>query len=435
MTTTTATTEIVTSRSAYVAYLRCPRLRYWLYEAENGTGTRGWDRQAQAIPLSTGIWCHAVAQGLLLAARQNALGAVLSVRYIRDAVDPQPVPQDAATVILGAKEAYLAEVADRGLELGAEGDTAQSWIAQEQAALLEAFGWAFQRVVLPRLLETYELIDVEREERTLLAGDVTLASRCDAVLRRREDGKLFVWNLKTGGRVKEQAWQAQWLYDTQVTTETLAVERRLGEKVWGVLIEGFDTGARVDCYSDTLKEVREGTRREGVPIVRCQRSRLLYGYKCEDVPGRPTLYDWEGTTRKGWGRFAVYDEKFAQAIGLVVGETRVATGMSPVEYWVNWLPVEVVAAQFVPLEPILTNDRTIAAKTEQIVATEHVIHGLRRELEKGFDTLDSAFPQNNGYECLRCGAKDLCWLEGAAADPAGAGYVPRKDHHETGEAE
>lgn len=419
---TTATTEIVTSRSAYVAYLRCPRLRYWQYEAENGTGTRGWDRQAQAIPLSTGIWCHVVAQGLLLAARQNALGGVLSLPVGQYGLQAVPVPTDAPTVIQGAKEGYLADVAKRGLELGAEGATEQSWVAQEQAALLEAFGWAFQRVVLPRLLETYELVDIEREERTLLAGDVTLASRCDAVLRRREDGKLFVRNLKTGGRVKEQAWQAQWLYDTQVTTETLAVERRLGEKVWGVLIEGFDTGARVDCYSDTLKEVRDGTRREGVPVVRCQRSRLLYGYKCEDVPGKPTLYDWEGTTRKGWGRFAVASESFN-------GDS----AFSPIEYWVNWLPVEVVAAQFVPLEPILTNDRTIEAKVEQIVQTERHIRDMREVLET--DGLDACFSQNNGRECLHCSAKDLCWLEGAAADPAGAGYVPRKDHHETGEAE
>src|SRR5262249_20346337 len=154
-----------------------------------------------------------------------------------------------------------------------------SFAIEEQAALIEAFGWAYVRSRLPRLLDEYEPVAIEHEELTLLSGDVALAGGGDGLVRRRRAGYLFLFKLQTSSAPGSKQWADQWLTDQQLMTETLAVERRLGERVWGVLIDGFNKGRRVECYADTLKEIRDGGERrdsEGnfIPHVYCQQSRL-----------------------------------------------------------------------------------------------------------------------------------------------------------------
>lgn len=460
--------QIITSNSAYGTFMTCPRKRWWAYEAPSGPSyagvtdqnsaekelalvmhpeTRGWERQRLSLPLSTGGWSHKIAQGLLLLQVISAswqigsdglvarLAASLS-DWCKDLeLEGQKVPTNAPEAIMACVEGYKAEVRQRGLDLGLtmDGQLPEERFVErtiaEQSALLEAFGWAYQRVRVPRLLEEYEIIGIEQEEFTLLSGDVGLQSRCDAVLRRRADQRLFIYNLKTSGN-PDKRWHDQFEVDSQLMTETLAVERRLGERVYGVVIDGFDKGVRVEMDFQTLKE----RPKDGSEKWYGQRSRLIYGYKCEDIPGRPTLYDYEGTTRKGWGKFAVWEEEFPFAH---VGEMK--NYLSPVQYWVNWLPIEQVEAAFITLPAIMRSDRAVESAVRQIVSVEKDIRERRDRIEL-FEIsqalLDEEFPQNfrSCVYATRCQYFGLCH-EGGADDPASNGFVPRKSNHPSLELE
>jgi len=418
---------ILTSNSAYGTWHSCNRRRYWAYEAPNGTETRGWERQRMSLPLSTGGWCHRLVQGFftLEIRRQAAPDAFIGVPLWDWVPEGQLHPTDASGVISAAVAGYCGEARERGLDLGLQMDGSlpeEKFVERtirEQAALLEAFGWAFLRVRLPRLLEEYELLDVEREEYTLLSGDVGLQSRCDAVLRRRSDQRLFIYNLKTSGN-PDKRWKDSFEVDAQLMTETLAVERRLGERFYGVIIDGFDKGVRVEMDYATLKERPKAEAEKWFG----QRSRLIYGYKCEDIPGRPTLYDYEGTTRKGWGKFAVWEEAFDQPQ---------AEGISPVAYWVNWLPQEQVEAAFVTLPPIMRSDRAVESAVRQMVSQEKWIRQARLTVEESPEPqilLDTQFPQNF-RSCVypsRCAFYELCHGN-AADDPVSNGFQPRTANH------
>lgn len=377
--------EIITTRSKYVSWLQCQRKRYWEYEAPNSGGTRGWERKALALPLATGRHMHKIIEGLLSGQGEQA-----------------------DEVIRAEVLSYLAEAEARGIDSEVTDD--QLFVMQEQAALLEALGWAYARVRLPRILEAYEVVDVEREEFTLLSGDVGLQSRCDAILRRRSDGYLFIYNPKTVSSV-DHRWRAQWEVDTQIMTETLAVERRLGEKVWGVLIDGIIKGSRVDVTAD-FKECRG----EAAVAHRINRTRLLWGYRCDaNPPLQPKpLFDWEGTTRKGWRKFPVWQANDLPGEG------------SPVRRWLSFLPVEVLEQSFLTMEPVMRDDEAMESAVRQIVSAERQIAGAI-----DFHMLDEHFPQNT-HACnypLRCPMYDLCWLKGAAADPEAVGYQPRVSNH------
>jgi hypothetical protein len=445
---------ILTSNSAYGTFMTCPRKRYWAYEApsDSTSAMGGWERKSMSLPLSTGGWSHKIAQGLFLLQAIPAgwkvgsdgpvarLVASLS-RWCSDlGLEGQKVPTNAPETIMACVEGYRVEVRQRGLDLGLSMDGSlpeEKFVERtiaEQSALLEAFGWAFLRVRLPRLLEEYELLDVEREEYTLLSGDVGLQSRCDAVLRRRSDARLFIYNLKTSGN-PDKRWKDQFEVDAQLMTETLAVGRRLGERVYGVIIDGFDKGVRVELDFTTLKE----RPKDGSEKWYGQRSRLIYGYKCEDIPGRPTLYDYEGTTRKGWGKFAVWEEEFPFAQG------EMKNYLSPVQYWVNWLPIEQVEAAFITLPPIRRSDRAVESAVRQIVATEQKIRTNRVALEAWPTTeyetgvhssIDEHFPQNfkSCVYASRCQFYEFCHGD-AAQDPASHGFQPRKSNHPALESE
>ena len=366
-----------------------------MYEAANSTATAGWERRKLAIPLVTGIYVH---QGL-----EQALKGV-----------------DAASAAAGAKGAYLAEVLARGL--AAEDGTDEQAVMDEQAAHVEALVLAWCRVRLPKWREEFEVVEVEVEDRVPLSEDVTLASRADAIVRRKADHRMFVVNFKTVAQADER-WLRAWEVDMQLMTELLAAERRHGHEFGGVIIEGLIKGRRMPekDAAGTVTAYRDSTP-------------LLYGYKCDaDPPLVPLQYSHEYTRRKGWYRFPVWREhQLSPAIG------RGSPEMTPLAYWIDWLPEEVVEAQFCIVPPIMRDEQRIGSKVTQICAIEQSVQ-TGNEMLKIMETdeerercLDSYFVQNN-HSCVypsRCAMWDACYTNGVSQDMAGSGlYVARTDHH------
>lgn len=262
-------------------------------------------------------------------------------------------------------------------------------------------------------------MSVEEEDRVALADDVVLAVRADAIVRRRADRRMFVVNFKTAGTCDER-WMRQWETDMQLMTELLAAEARYGEAFGGVIIEGLVKGQRV-AVDQWLKEVRGEDSKDKVHSY-IDRSRLLYGYKFDgDPPLQPKQYDWAGTTRKGWKKFATWKEDFPQPN---------ASPYSALQYWINWLPEEVVEQQFAIVPPILRDASRIESCVRQIVSIEKQIEVGNAAVVADPTMIDEFFFQN-GHSCNypgRCAMYDMCWSPGISDDPTSL-YQPRIDHH------
>lgn len=376
--------DIVTSRSAYVTGMACRRKRYLMYEAPNDTSTRGWQRRRLDLPPTVGIYTHL------------GVSALFNGSTIEEAV-------------AFACSKFLDEAKSRGIEEANAADDLM-FLLHEQQAMIEGLLRAWNRVRLPRLLDEYEVLDVEREEFTWLSEDaprVGLESRCDAILRRKSDSRIFIYNPKTVSNA-DSRWHRQWDVDIQLMTETLAVTKRMGERVAGVLIEGFLKGARLEEKS--------------LPITRRQNSPLIYGFRLPGSPPiRTTLYDHSYHRGGGWARFPVWEETFA----LGHGEPSLA-------YWVNWLPQEVVEEQFAVIPPIMCNDEAIESAVRQMVAEERRVRKGRELADGGtsVDALDIAYPQNT-HECTypsTCPMYAIC--HDNIGDIASSGlYSPRVPHH------
>lgn len=383
---------ITTSRSAIATYQACPRRAYWTYHAPNDTATPGWERRKLNIPYSTGIYTH---EGLHQGFLTNDW--VKAGEY--------------------AKKRYLEAVEGRGLAI--EEGTDEAAVVDEQAHHAQALVLGFGRVRAPRILAEHEVLELEIENPVPLSDDVMLNTRADMITLRKADHRKFVWNFKTVATADDR-WLRSWEVDMQLMTELLAAERRHGHEFGGVIIEGLIKGRRI-------------SEKDSVGTVTGYRdsSPLLYGYK---VDANPPLtfqeYAYEYTRRKGWYRFPTWKETFA-SIG--------SHGISALDYWINWLPEEVVEAQFVSVPPIMRDADRIHHKITQIVHIEdHIRCGLnvmadtaRQNIETD-DLLDAWFPQNES-EChwpSRCPCYDLCYTHGVTEDPAGSGlYQARTDHH------
>src|SRR5258708_5077938 len=192
--------------------------------------------------------------------------------------------------------------------------------------------------------------------------------------------------------IADERWLRGWEVDMQLMTELLAAERRHGGTFGGVIIEGLIKGRRMP-EKNSVGDVTG--YRDTTP--------LLYGYKCDaDPPLVRQEYAYEYTRRKGWYRFPVWKESFPivasrmPAGQYAVGQTFDITLMSSLEYWINWLPEEVVEAQFTIVPPIMRDEARIESKVRQIVAIERdICTGTEACEDTGaIETLDNGVPQN-----------------------------------------
>jgi hypothetical protein len=406
---------ILTSNSAYGTFMTCPRKRYWAYEApsDSTSETRGWERKSMSLPLSTGGWCHRVAQGLLIIAFRGVLGHLWAEVLgegqdeARNALNRQRGASagcSTADWIQACASGYQREAHERGLDLGLQMDGSlpeEKFVGRtiaEQSALLEAFGWDFLRIRIANIISEYHLLDV-RQKPVLLSADVGWDSEYDALLERKSDGKRFGYRIEISGN-PDRRWRQGREID-----HTLLVDG-----VDGVLIDGFDMGERVKLDPETLRECREHVQPwEG------QRNCLVYGYKHESY-GRAE-YSSKNITQKGWGKFAVWEEQFTTSDPHKLYDALT----SPIAYWVNWLPIEQVEEMLTSFT-VLRNDKAVESIRNQIIAVERNIRDTRDYID-----LDEFFPQN-----LRACIYDKCQFfamchGNAASDPQKHGFIARRE--------
>jgi hypothetical protein len=124
---------------------------------------------------------------------------------------------------------YWPQVKSIGLSLEPEEDA--SYVYYEQAALVEALVRAYAIFVLPQVLDRFQVVDVEREERadfSIPGFTLHFLARVDGILLDKSTGEIFILSLKTakewGKREDDSA-----RHDMQGLSETRVVEQRLAK--------------------------------------------------------------------------------------------------------------------------------------------------------------------------------------------------------------
>jgi hypothetical protein len=168
----------------------------------NGTGI---ELVKVAVPLVTGVSLHRGLAAHLLGSDEEAAVAIATSDY----------------------ETY---VVGRGFEI--DQLEAESFVFQEQRALVEALVRLGVRRVIPRLKEIYDVLEVERLDKRLLYEDdtvsITWRSVTDALLRKKDDGDLYLLSWKSCAEVPTDS-DAR--IDMQGVSEAWAIQERL-EQLW-----------------------------------------------------------------------------------------------------------------------------------------------------------------------------------------------------------
>lgn len=434
---------ILTDRSRTIAYQRCPRKRYWTYEYAG----RGVQRLRMSIPLTVGIHFHSAVAHLLKWAKFIAENNSKSENQI--------APREfVRAIIQSEKKSYFASIRSRGFEVGDDED--EFFVAHEQAALIEGLVWAYWHRGLPKLLEEFQILEVEQEDVLRLAllrmdgnkglfpltsteemsyrestaegevscfgdtvGPLVWQSRADALIKDRESEDLYVLSFKTAG-----AWEARKdhsnKHDMQGVSESVSIEDRLNIKV---------TDGGKDFLIDGVKMefILKGERRKPFEEAegKIQYSPLIRPWKLRDdglgVVDLDNEYKWKWEWKDEEGRKRRLSPKKYSPIDVW------REGEIGVEAWVDMLASgevqpeagDCLESQLILPMPYFRNPLemrswrlSVTAQETQVANDSQMIESLRLAQSPLYnDHLDLRFPQYQ-HSCdypTRCDCYDLCY--------------------------
>jgi hypothetical protein len=388
---------IITQRSRLEAFQACPRRGYYAYlHNKLGISRKGFDPD-----LLMGTAIH------------TGIESLLSYHALTGEVKEDEAACEAIRKFsLAINEVGLApmvmETAD-GFELVPASGAQQAFMVN----LVEALVRGFARVRLSKLLEQYEIMEIEREETYQLTPDLTFLSRSDFISKRRSDDELFIHNLKSV-KWPDGAWRKKFHYDQQTLSELLGPEQRYGRKFGGVIIEGLVKGTKNVEYPKG-----SGVRYNNSPLVWAWVGPENHPFPA-DVRIKYEYVDESGRNRR---------------LGPTYNRVPAYTVM-PIREWLDRLMAEapeVLEAQFVTLPPVLRNEAEIE---EWKVSTIEMEVGNRASIDllnEGVLNLPVLFPKHTaGGNCLGFGQStcpffSICW-EGASPDDPEL-YMPRVLNH------
>jgi len=282
----------------------------------------------------------------------------------------------------------------------------------EQRFLLEGLLRGWIRVRYSRLLDEYEFAHIEQELRwdvgwTLDVNVIDLL-RCDALLRRRSDGKWFYLEFKSAAACND-GWISSWETNAQILMNIRAIERTLGIRIEGIIIEGLEKGTRV-------VETNPLSAACGQMI---QNSPFCYIWQRPDSSGAMVLRAYGAT---GWTRTPWWDLK--QSARDVV----------------EWLSLNgELESRFASVPPIRPREELLERYHQELLWQEASIAHKRLAVIEDPEMLARYFPHNPDH-CLRyrnypCDMYDICYNGQVAEDPIASGLYERRvpNHPEDGD--
>lgn len=406
---------ILLDRSRWIAHHQCPRRRFLEYEFL-GTGIRA---PQAAMPLATGSALHLPIEAML---RKAQAGAEVSESEVRD-------------IIATAQAAYREMVA-AGFGEGVQSHEV-GYVIAEQCALIEGSAWAFWFEVLPWIRDEFEVLEIEKEHDyaarctcglglgvgTLAdhagrgCAGVLLMLRPDFATKRRSDGALGAWDIKSASYPLDRQ---QHEHSVQMALSCMGVEKDLGEKVQHYYLLGV------------LKGKRDYPSRERIGLKH-QYSVFCYGWMKPGDKSFGIAEEWSSTytSRKGFSKVPVWEVRFDDQ----------PEGVSSVEWWVREkLTKEQRKGQFDILGPCQRPQHLEQGWLRQASATELEIRGRLELLDQASTVsedewvrvLDENFPQS--WNCTpyntMCQFRAVCMGEVGWHEllPSGR-YVRREPHH------
>lgn len=189
-------------RSRVLTGQRCPRQRYFQYDLATGNTVGGVDSARINMDLLIGAAFHVGVENLLRG-------------------------DDVDLACATALDGFWTGAKSKGINLA---DTEDAfYVYNELAALIEALIRAYNFVVLPKMLERFDVVEVEQEDvSSFIKDDYELlwGSRADALLMEKDSDDLYVLSLKTtkeyGKRQEDSAH-----HDMQGLSEVKVIDQRL----------------------------------------------------------------------------------------------------------------------------------------------------------------------------------------------------------------
>lgn len=373
----------------------CERKRYLNYDYPVDDVPTGVQRTSQALPLLNGIEIHEAHAKILAGQDLDAVVGEMHERY-RDQVAARPI--------------YTAEPTDA------------KQLVTEQTHLLEAMLRMFKRVWVPRILDEYDIVCIEKPMDWQLAPGLVQKLRFDVVLRRKGDGQLVILDYKTMAYISD-AWAKKLERSRQTSLYISAAQELFGEAVEMAYV-GIVKGA---YRKDTAKSS---------PFFgqKIQASAYLYTYAFDGPLG--TVYQTEYTAKKGYQKVRTYDR------------------MS-IKEWTDWLwanEKNTVNELFTFNPPFAPTPRELTRVKELVVREELAYlekvkryHEMRRRaqgderlLQQAQDYLDYIAAPLRESRCFQYGADsvcafyDICFNDGAFDRVLeDGGFEPREAHHNT----
>lgn len=435
-----------------VARTQCARLRWLEYHA-GGYGIRP---RKQAVPLTTGIYTHRPLEKILLWVVQNG-GSTLPPREVFREI-----------ITTDALMPYFNRVRTRGFENTP--DTLQQRLIWEQAALIEGLIWGARRVLLPYILENFEVVRVEEEAPVMVVGctcglgdrvtphtaheqrdctGVGIMTRGDVVLRRRADGEDVYLDWKTSGNVDAYNWdeeQADGVQFAMNAAALLALGHRITDCVVGGLNKGWREAAKEEDAFGKKRVTAESAKDKK------QRSIFCWAYR---RPGNPPLVPEE------WRASYNYQEVDPQTGALKQRKLTRDFELSPVweadfpakpldwtalEYWVEALPLDLLQKEFKLAGPFpqhtwkqdsilrgVAADEAVWAMKVRAIHAELARAGGALDAPSVIAALDTHAPQS--WVCTiyrrKCSMKHICDRGAGWENPLGTGlYELRRPHHQ-----
>ncbi len=211
--------DFLTSRSEYLAYQTCHRLRLLqCHTGSEGLGSVGvgWSPAKASIPLAKGSAVH------------------LGLQRLLEGASPDEAVQDAL-------REFDSDVLGRGLHDVREADQEYTFHEQKAVAEVAVRVWAQRR--LPYFKSTYRVLAIEREAPVAqLAHGIGFQSRADGILERLDNGNIEILSFKTAS-----TWRRTQDEENENDVQGLS-EAWTASKVYGradaILMEYLVLGAR-----------------------------------------------------------------------------------------------------------------------------------------------------------------------------------------------
>lgn len=321
-------------------------------------------------------------------------------------VSANPTSQDVDSIATRARNNYLA----------AYDEASPHPEHQELSWLVYGLVYTWGRLLLPEFLNEYEVLGVETELALDITPIIKLQGRPDAILRHKLTKDYYVLNFKSSGYINSDSWARRFETDQQLSSELLLVEKQVGAKCAGVIIEGMYTGSK-----------RE-SKDEAGNSYSYRSSPLLYGwYRSPNPPVSTEAYEWKYERARGkqWQRIKTWGTE--------------AGVKNWVEYWLQVEP-QMLRDQFKRLPPIKRDvdvvEDWLMQSVEQVSEMEMDRGILANDYMKNPVTyrqyLNVLFPQHT-QECDRytrgCEFKQVCWAN-KGVEPLTLGmFKPRTPNH------